>query len=197
MKIREYIMVKDEFNHPSLKEVKNFDWKGNLAYTDEIHKMLKEIFFMDKLTTEVSYVISFDHVKKAKGICKVGHGNPNETMTPLESVFTFLLLTGAYSFVLVHNHVSEMVDASFADQIISSNANTIADMFNMEFIGHMIVHPHGYTVDGGVVDITSTDNDDDDDLPYEILPNGNAVAYVFGNRIEGEVESIKRILGVC
>ena len=194
-KIREYIMVKNEANHPSLREVGCYDWNGELAYTDEIHRMLKEVFLIDKLTTETSYVVAFDHAKKPKGVCKIGQGNPNETMTSMENVFTFLLLTGAYSFILAHNHVSEMPEASISDQIVSTKASTTANMFNMEFIGHMIVHPNGYIINGGVMNGTGTDKEDDN-LPYEILPNGKAVAYVFGQKIEAEVDVIKNILGV-
>ena len=106
------------------------------------------------------------------------------------------LLTGAYAFVIVHNHVSEMPDASISDKVISMRANTISNMFNMEFIGHMIVHPNGYTIDGGVMDGTEISNKECNEcnLPYEILPNGMAVAYVFGQKIEGTVEEIKKIM---
>lgn len=195
-RIREYIIVKNELNHPTLKETMVCDWDGDLSYTDEIYRMLKEVFFMDQLCTEVSYVISLDHAKKLKGVCKIGQGNSNETMTPMESVFTFLLLTGAYAFVIVHNHVSEMPDASISDKLISMKANTISNMFNMEFIGHMIVHPNGYTVDGGVMGGTEMNNKEYNEcgLPYEILPNGMAVVHVFGQRIEGTVEDIKKIM---
>lgn len=194
-KIREYIMVKNEVNHPSLKETREFEWSGDLRYTDEVYKMLKEVFLMDKLTTEASYVVALDHAKKPKGVCKIGQGNPNETMTSMENVFTFLLLTGAYSFILAHNHVSEMPEVSISDQIVSTKASTIANMFNMEFIGHMIIHPNGYVIDGGVMNGTEMDKEDDV-LPYEILPNGKAVTYVFGQKIEAEIDVIKNILGV-
>ena len=163
-KIREYIMVKGKHNHATLDEVGAYNWGGDLKYTDETYEMLNSIFKMDSLITEVSYVIALDHNKEPKGICKIGQGNANETPTSMQNIFTFLLLTGANAFVLVHNHVSNMPEVSESDHIITIRANMLATLFNMEFIGHMIIHPCGYVIDGGIMDGTKRERDEYGDL---------------------------------
>lgn len=150
-KIREYIMVKDEYSHPKLDEVGCYNYDGELKYTDHIYDMLSRAFKMDRLITEVSYVIAFDHTKTPKGICKVGQGGLGETPTPMQSIFTFLLLAGASSFIVAHNHISDMPEASESDKIVSSMIERLASDFNMEFIGHMIINPNGYIIDGGTM----------------------------------------------
>ena len=151
-KIREYIMVKDNFSHAKLEEVGCYDYNGELKYTDHIYNMLNKSFKMDSLITEVSYVIAFDHNKMPKGICKVGQGGLSETPTPMQPVFTFLLLTGASSFIVIHNHISDMPHASEADNLVTTMMGTLATAFDIEFIGHMIINPNGYIIDGGSMD---------------------------------------------
>lgn len=163
-KIREYIMVKDNFSHAKLEEVGYYDYYGELKYTDHIYDMLTRTFRMDSLITEVSYVIAFDHQKMPKGICKVGQGGLGETPTPMQPIFTFLLLTGASSFVVAHNHISDMPDASESDKMITKMMGMLATAFDMEFIGHMIINPNGYIIDGGTMDGIVAELDEDGEI---------------------------------
>lgn len=163
-KIREYIMVKDNFNHAKLEEIGCYDYYGELKYIDHIYDMLTRSFKMDRLITEVSYVIAFDHTKTPKGICRVGQGGLGETPTPMQPIFTFLLLTGASSFVVVHNHISDMPNASESDKMITKMMGMLATAFDMEFIGHMIINPNGYIIDGGTMDGIVAELDEDGDI---------------------------------
>ena len=163
-KIREYIMVKDEFSHPALEEIRSYDYCGELKYTDEIYNMLNRSFRMDSLITEVSYVIAFDHKKLPKGICKIGQGGLGETPTPMQPLFTFLLLAGASSFIVAHNHVSDMPQASKSDKMITKMTGALGSTLEMEFIGHMIINPCGYIIDGGTMDGIVAELDEDGEI---------------------------------
>lgn len=151
-KIREYILVKDKFSHAKLEEVGCYDYCGELKYTDDIYRMLNRSFKMDSLLMEVSYVIALDHAKMPKGICRVGQGGLDEAPVPMQSVFTFLLLAGASSFIVAHNHISNIPRASESDKMITKMMGMLAGAFDMEFIGHMIINPNGYIIDGGTTD---------------------------------------------
>ena len=151
-KIREYIMVKDNFSHAKLEEVGCYDYHEELKYTDNIYNMLNRIFKMDNLLTEVAYVIAFDHKKIPKGVCKIGQGGLGETPTPMQPIFTFLLLAGASSFIAVHNHISDMPNASESDKMVTKMMGMLATAFDIEFIGHMVINPNGYIIDGGIMD---------------------------------------------
>ena len=193
MKIREYTLVQDKYRHPKLEEINCYEWEGELVYCDEIHRMFKEVFRMNRLSIEKSYVVAFDHAKKLKGICQVGQGNSNETAMPLQNIFTFLLLTGAASFIVAHNHVSDMPQASEEDKIKTMQLNMHANIFEMEFIGHMIISPNEYIIDGGVIG-NETEYKEEGEIEY--LDNGMAATYIFGNRIEGKREDIETICGI-
>lgn len=179
-KIREYIMVKDKFSHAKLEEVGCHNYCGELKYTDNIYDMLNGSFRMDSLITEASYVIAFDHKKLPKGICKVGQGGLGEVPTPMQPIFTFLLLTGASSFIVAHNHISDMPEASESDKMTSKMMEMLATTFEMEFIGHMIINPNGYIIDGGTmdgvvgelneegeIDSWNINEEDDEDIPVD------------------------------
>ena len=163
-KIREYIMLKDKFSHAKLEEVGCHDYYGELKYTDDIYNMLNRSFKMGRLITEVSYVIAFDHKKMPKGICKVGQGGLSETPTPMQPIFTFLLLTGATSFIVAHNHISDMPEASESDKMITRMMGMLATSFDMEFIGHMVINPNGYIIDGGTMDGIVAELDEDGEI---------------------------------
>lgn len=191
-KIREYIMLKDNFSHAKLEEVGCYDYYGELKYTDDIYNMLNHSFKMDSLITEVSYVIAFDHKKMPKGICKVGQGGLSETPTPMQPIFTFLLLTGASSFIVAHNHISDMPEASESDKMITRMMGMLATSFDMEFIGHMIINPNGYIIDGGTMDgivaeldeggeIVSWDSNEEDEEEIDYTTS------------EGIYEAVKRL----
>lgn len=163
-KIREYILVKDNFSHAKLEEIGCYNYCGELKYTDDIYNMLTETFKMDRLITEVSYVIAFDYDKNPKGICKIGQGGLGETPTPMQPLFTFLMLTGASSFVVTHNHISNMPKASEHDKTATGTMAMLAIAFDMEFIGHMIINPCGYVIDGGTMDGIVAELDEDGDI---------------------------------
>ena len=187
-KIREYIMLKDKFSHAKLEEIRCYDWNGNLKYTDEIYKMLNEIFKMDSLITELSYVIALDHANNPKGVCRIGQGDASETPTSMQNIFTFLLLTGANAFVLVHNHISEMPEASESDRMITSKTNIFANMFDMEFIGHMIINPNGYIINGGTMDNTRR----------KVCNDGNLIDYeVCGDECDFDEEDVESFENVA
>lgn len=166
-KIREYVMVKDDFSHAKLEEIGCYDYYGELKYTEDIYNMLNRSFRMDSLITEVSYVIALDHRKMPKGICKIGQGGLGETPTPMQPLFTFLLLTGASSFVVVHNHISYLPNPSEADKAVTGLIEVLSNTFTMEFIGHMIINPHGYVICGGTLDGVEAELDEDGELIVE------------------------------
>ena len=187
-KVREYIIVKNEFNHPSLEEVNCYEWTGDLVYVSEVCRMLNELFRMDRLSTEMSYVVALDHAKNLKGVCRIGHGDTSEVLMSMQSIFSFLLLSGANSFYVVHNHISDMPNASEDDKAVTLKVGLLTNMFgNLTFNGHIIINPNGYIVDGGEMDGAGKE------LPYKDLGNGMAEYYVFGEKIKGTLEEAKRI----
>lgn len=196
-KIREYIMVKDNFNHAKLEEIGCYDYYGKLKYTDNIYNMLNKTFKMDSLITEVSYVIAFDHEKMPKGICKVGQGGLSETPTPMQPIFTFLLLTGASSFIVVHNHISNMPNASESDKMTTKMMGMLGSTFDMEFIGHMIINPNGYVIDGGTMDGIVGELDEDGEIViWNANEEGNVKEDVFSDEpktIDDMLEEVKAL----
>lgn len=197
MKVREYVIVKDEFAHSTLEEVSSHDWNGDSMYMSEIHQMLNEVFRMNRLSTERAYVVAFDHVTNIKGICQIGQGDINSTPTPSQNVFTFLLLSGAYSFIVVHNHVSNIPEPSKEDKINTAQFQIISNFLDLKFLGHMIINPNGYIIDGGTLGQNGNNEENEADekgREIEYLENGMAATYVFGDRIEGTVEEIEKIV---
>ena len=164
MKFKEYILVKDKLNYPKLKEIEEYTWYGDPSSIIDLYSILDELFFIRQLATERSYVMAFDHAKNLKGICMVGQGNPSTAPMSMQNLFTFLMLVGANSFLIIHNHISNLPQPSEGDKFATMSAATLAAMCEIEFIGHMIVNPYGYVIDGGTLDGAIFEDEDEDEI---------------------------------
>lgn len=208
--IREYILIKGENDACKLREIQNFDWYGDTVSISEIDRLLREKFHMGESFVEKSYVVAYDYAKNIKGICQVGQGGCGETPTPSQPIFTFLLLCGANSFILAHNHISDMPYPSYDDNCMSFKVGTQADNFDIDFVTHLIISPHEFYMNGGSlgspINVSGEEREKEEYQEYLIesesneqkiihLENGMAATYVFGNRIEGSVEEIKKLVG--
>lgn len=151
-KIKEYILVLDKNNHPILEEVNCRDWYGDTFYDSEIARMMRELFNMNRLTIEQAYVVAFDHKRQIKGVYLVGQGSKSSCPVPSDSLFTFLLIIGARSFMTVHNHPSGSVQASDGDNHTTQDMQNKGDLFDMLFLGSMIIGGNDCYVYGGAAE---------------------------------------------
>lgn len=100
-------LVKDSgFNYP---EEKNLDGPAKIS------NMMRKVFDADKKAEEHVWMLSLDSKMKLLGIFEVSHGTVNIAPVAPREIFIRLLLTGAASFVMVHNHVSGCVEPSKED----------------------------------------------------------------------------------
>lgn len=195
MSVKEFMLVKNKYNHPSLKETYSCDWYGDGTATDQIYDFLTAIYNMDCLAIERTYVVGFDTEAKIKGVMLVGQGDMVQSPMSLNNIFTFLLLTGSYSFVVAHNHVNSKPLPSVNDSAITNRIASMANNLDIKFLGHMIISSDDYMISGGSVGYFSTfDDEENEDDRIEYFDNGMAATYIFDQRIEGKAEDIEKIV---
>lgn len=113
--------------------------KKNLDGPAKISNMMRKVFDADKKAEEHVWMLSMDSKMKLLGIFEVSHGTINTAPVAPREIFIRLLLTGAASFVLVHNHVSGCVEPSKEDVETTKRMSVVGALMNIPLMDHIII----------------------------------------------------------
>lgn len=92
---------------------------------------------------EVSYAIFIDQNDHIVACDIVGVGDLRKTVVNLGSVIQRLALHHTRRVLLVHNHPGHTPIHSEADRQLTTNMTNLADLLDIEFLGHYVVTPTG------------------------------------------------------
>ena len=142
MIIKEYKLISKESNgtFPMLETVAEHDVIYDELYLYHHHDSyeLEYMFFGDTLKLEENYVeyyyvMSYDEVGEVIGILKISSGSRGETAIPFDTLFTYLLLTGSYSFITIHNHPNNNPEKSSSDILSDNSIRQVAGILGIEY----------------------------------------------------------------
>lgn len=68
-------------------------------------------------------------------------GGINSTVADIRTIFQFLLVSGAASFFIIHNHPSGELTPSIEDLRITREIVSASKLLNLRFIDHLVVTP--------------------------------------------------------
>lgn len=117
----------------------NYPEEKNLDGPAKISNMMRKVFDADKKAEEHVWLLSMDSKMKLLGILEVSHGTVNTASVAPREIFIRLLLTGAASFVLVHNHVSGCVEPSKEDVETTKRMSVVGALMNIPLMDHIII----------------------------------------------------------
>ncbi len=117
----------------------NYPEEKNLDGPAKISNMMRRVFDADKKAEEHVWLLSMDSKMKLLGILEVSHGTVNTAPVAPREIFIRLLLTGAASFVLVHNHVSGCVEPSKEDVETTKRMSVVGALMNIPLLDHIII----------------------------------------------------------
>ena len=83
--------------------------------------------------------MSYYEVGDVIGVLKISSGSRKETAVPYDTLFTYLLLTGSYAFITIHNHPNNNPQKSNADIQSDEHLKQIADLLNITYIEGLII----------------------------------------------------------
>lgn len=122
---------------PKLVAIKNY----KLSYEKELNNINNIIKFCDEelqmplLNIEHLYMFAFDSKDNCLGCMLINTGTETATKTDNKKIITFLLLSGASQFFLIHNHPDGNSKPSDQDKITEGSIKVLAEMFNLNYIG--------------------------------------------------------------
>lgn len=145
-KVSEYRAIMDENRMPVLRETSSYCCDNEKMYNapDKIVAFVNEVFQMDSLCEESMYMLAFDNKHHLLGVFEVSHGIVNASFARGREIFMRLLLVGAASFVLVHNHPSGDVTPSKEDITVVKTITDLSKLMEITFDDNIIVGRNRY-----------------------------------------------------
>ena len=172
MNIKEYIILRDDEQHPYLKTKNEFEWNKSFLATENIINFFNESYFMNQLDEEYVYIISLNCQMKPLGVFQLSHGNWFQTDIKMRELGIFLLLTGAERFIIAHNHPNGSCQPSEGDFKITNKMNEFSDLIDIQLLQHYVIGKDDW--DGIIYDEdedceeTEIENSNEDNLPFGI-----------------------------
>ena len=148
MKIKEFKLISKEENgnFPQLECIIEHEVIYDDIYLHFYHNdyEFEYMFFGDTLKIQNNYVehyyiMSYDELNNPIGFIEVSSGSRNKTTIPLDSIFTFLLLTGGKSFITIHNHPNNNSKKSYEDILSDNSINSLSEMLNINYKNGLII----------------------------------------------------------
>ncbi len=143
--INECNVVYDDDFLPKIKIINKY--KKNI---DDYQMLLPKLKFLNEeiglkdLAYEKVYALSCDVYGGLKAFSCVSSGDYKEAEISNRNIAMFLVLTGAESAVLIHNHPSDSFGASDDDVEITHDFIDLCNVLNIRYYGSYIVCKSGY-----------------------------------------------------
>lgn len=145
MRITSYEMRLDKMKHPILVKEKAVNYAAEcLNNAKAIVKMCNEVFGLKDLAEEHLYAIGFTTKCKPTGIFELSHGTVSGTNISNRELFIRLILSGAASFVLIHNHPSGDPTPSRNDILATEKTIQASKILDFAFLDHIIIGDDTY-----------------------------------------------------
>lgn len=148
MKIKEYNLISKEENgnFPQLECITEHEVIYDDVYLYFYHDNyeFEYMVFGDTLKihnnyVEHYYVMSYDESNNPIGFMRISSGSRNKTAIPLDSIFTFLLLTGSKSFITIHNHPNNNSEKSYEDILSDNSIKSISEALDINYKDGLII----------------------------------------------------------
>ena len=147
MKIKEYKLVQDKNLHSKLKEVQSFEYDGKVERSFQfVVKMFCTLYSLDKCVDEYVYALALNANGEWLGIANIAHGGQSEASVDCKTLFSFLLLSGASKFIVLHNHPSGILRVSDSDYEITETIEDGAKLLDLNMIEHIVISKKGYSL---------------------------------------------------
>lgn len=107
--------------------------------------MFNSVFGLNRMAEEYVYMTAFSSAFKVLGVFEISHGNVHASLIRPREVFIRLLLSGAVSFVICHNHPSGVCTPSKEDIEMTDRLKRCAGLMGVPFTDHIIIGSSYYS----------------------------------------------------
>lgn len=115
-----------------------------LPNPETVYLVCRDVLNMIDYTEEYAFVFALNTKGRILGTFEVSHGTVDSSLIQPREILMKLLLIGASSFILVHNHPSQDTKPSKADIQITKRIWEAGKLIGLELTDHVIVSNEGY-----------------------------------------------------
>lgn len=145
MIVKEYKLFKNENRCPEIKVKREFEYDGDTIETqEELYDLMQQMFGTGELFVEHSYLVAFDMGRELIGVVELAHGGYNCVNVSLKELFICALLLGAYEMVTIHNHPTNVLEASVADINMKNMIQEYCNLMDIKHLDNIIITKNGY-----------------------------------------------------
>lgn len=147
MKVKMYRTVYDTNRYPVIvAENGNYvcDGRKKFSSPELVYDFCTQQLGMDRQTEEYVYCFCLDTSRHLTGLFEVTHGTVNASLISPREIFQKLLLLGATSFIMAHNHPSGDIAPSQEDINITASLEKCGRMMDIPLLDHIIVGYNAY-----------------------------------------------------
>ncbi len=102
-------------------------------------QVMNDVFHMNKLSEEYMYMIALNSKCKPIGFFEISHGASDCCLSNPREIFNRLLLCGANSFILLHNHPSGDTTPSSEDIDVFKRIKQCSRLIGINFLDNIII----------------------------------------------------------
>lgn len=139
MKVVQYQTLLKENGENYLHNIREFQTENNLTNPESVFRFMENSFRMSELAEEYLYIIACNNNNKPIGVFEIAHGTVNSCVINPREIFIRLLLCGAVTFFLIHNHPSGDASPSQDDIRFTKNLLDVAHLIKINLLDHIIV----------------------------------------------------------
>lgn len=110
-----------------------------------LHYLFSIKFPISDLPEEHIYAIALNTKNQITGIFEVGKGTVNCSLISAREILIRMLLAGAVSFILCHNHPSGDTNPSQEDIQITESIGKAGSLIGVSLLDHLIIGEKNYT----------------------------------------------------
>lgn len=134
------VMLGDAKQPILVKEyAKNYTECNALDTPDMIVKAIQDLFYVADMAEEYAYLIAMDTKCNILNIFELSHGSACYTSVGVREIMIRLLLSGATTFVILHNHLTGDVKPSKEDIAVTDRLSKASKIIGISFLDHIIL----------------------------------------------------------
>ncbi len=115
-----------------------------ITCAEHVYQICKEALELHTRTEEYVYLFAINTTGTILGCFEVSHGTVSCTVVTPREILMKLLLIGAVSFTLAHNHPSGNLEPSREDICLTKRIRKAGRLIGIELLDHIIVTADGY-----------------------------------------------------
>ena len=147
MKVKLYRAVLDDCRYPVLvKENGNYVCDGRKPFNNPevIYDFCTRELDLNRAAEEYAYCFALDTKCHLMGVFEVSHGNVNGSIVSPREIFQKLLLLGAVSFIMVHNHPTGDASPTQEDAAVTERLRQAGELMGINLVDHIVIGEGNY-----------------------------------------------------